>query len=587
MFRKTLLASAVLAALASPALANYQQGYIAYQEGRYTSAYIEFKSSADAGNAAAQYMLGRLYHEGRGVDRDLVQAIAWYDLAAGNGSAEAASARAALAPQLSSYQLQTAAKLTSQWRGTTAPSQPVVTPVSTTPAATLPYSVRNVQLALNQLGYAAGTADGITGPKTRAAVRAYQIDSGLPASGEPSVSLHEHLQATLAKQNGGGTTQPDSGGTSATLISEVQAELRLRGYAIPSVNGVLDATTVAAIKRYQEDASLAVDGRVTDQLLTQLRSGRPDPGLDYRAQVKAVQSALNARGFDAGPADGALGPRTRAAIRAFQTAEGLSVTGQIDQALLAGLDIQAGGGSTPPAGGGSTMNAAIEGELIRLNYAAGTIDGVIDAQARSAIALYQRDAGMEITGQPSQGLLDRLRGSSLRNETDTLSQLVWQVEGQLKTKGYRYGPVDGTLDAETQAGIEAFQKDAGLKVNGKPTPKLLASLEAAYVVGEEEGGSNVNLLNGRQTWEIEARLKARGYDVGQLDTKADAKTYAAVRTYQRDEGLAVTGRLDEPLLARLQQEDAAGQQGTRELTDAERGLLIVRGLIDSFAPKAQ
>ena len=582
MFKKTLLASAMLAALASPVLANYQQGYIAYQEGRYTSAYIEFKSSADAGNASAQYMLGRLYHEGRGVDRDLVQAIAWYDLAAANGSAEAASARNQLAPQLSSYQLQTAASLTAQWRGNTAAPQPATSP---TPAAYVAYSVRNVQLALNQLGYNAGAADGAMGPKTRAAIRAYQIDSGLPASGEPSVALHERLQTSLA---GGGSDSPATpAGPSATLISEVQGELRLRGYAVPTVNGVLDAATIAAIKRYQADASLTADGQVSDALLAQLRSGRSDPAADYRAQVKSVQAALNARGYDAGPADGALGPRTRAAIRAFQTETGLASTGAIDEALLASLEVTTTPTTPSTGGSGATVIAAIEGELVRRNYAAGTIDGVLDAQARSAISLYQRDANLEITGQASQTLLDTLRVSTLRNETDTLSQTVWQIEGQLKAKGYRYGTIDGTLDAETVAGIEAFQKDAGLKVNGNPNAKLLAALESAVVVGGGSGEGNTNLLAARETWEVEARLKARGYDVGVLDTKADAKTYAAVRAYQQAEGLPVTGRIDESLLAHLQLADSGEQQGTRELTDTEKGMLIVKGLLDSFAPKVQ
>ena len=583
MFRKTLLASAMLAALAGPAIANYQHGYIAYTEGRYTTAYLEFKASADAGDAAAQYMLGRLYQEGRGVDRDVVQALAWYDLAAANGSPEASYARGRLAPQMTSYQLQMAATLTEQWRNSTGTAQPSPTP---TQDAYVPYSVRNVQLALNRLGYAAGTADGLMGPKTRAAIRAYQIDSGLPASGEPSVSLHEHLQASL----GAGSESPATpAGPSATLISEVQSELRLRGYAIPSVNGVLDTATVAAIKRYQADASLTADGRVTDALLAQLRSGRSDPAADYRAQVKSVQAALNARGYDPGPADGALGPRTRAAIRAYQSENGLTPTGEVDAALLASLEIATATPGTPSTGGANaTLIAAIEGELVRRNYAAGVVDGVMDAQARTAISLYQRDAGLEITGQPSQALLDKLRVSPLRNESGTINQIIWQIEQQLSAKGYRVGPIDGTLDQDTAYGIEAYQRDAGLTVTGRASASLLASLEGTTVGGGDSGESNVNLLNGRQTWEVEARLKSRGYDVGTLDTRADAKTYAAVRAYQQDEGLAITGRLDEALLARLQLADAGQEQPQeRELSETEQRLLLLKSLLDSFAPKVQ
>ena len=40
-----------------------------------------------------------------------------------------------------------------------------------------------MQQILNDLGYAAGTADGIFGAKTESAVRAFQADNGLTADG--------------------------------------------------------------------------------------------------------------------------------------------------------------------------------------------------------------------------------------------------------------------------------------------------------------------------------------------------------------------------------------------------------------------
>lgn len=49
-----------------------------------------------------------------------------------------------------------------------------------------------------------------------------------------------------------------------------------------------------------------------------------------RQQVKSVQEALKAKGYDAGASDGAMGPRTRAALRNFQKAEGLRATGRLD-----------------------------------------------------------------------------------------------------------------------------------------------------------------------------------------------------------------------------------------------------------------
>ena len=61
---------------------------------------------------------------------------------------------------------------------------------------------------------------------------------------------------------------------------------------------------------------------------------------DLRTQNRAVQEALNRRGFNAGSVDGVVGPRTRAAISAFQTSLGAPVTGTLtpeqEQTLLSG-----------------------------------------------------------------------------------------------------------------------------------------------------------------------------------------------------------------------------------------------------------
>lgn len=49
-----------------------------------------------------------------------------------------------------------------------------------------------------------------------------------------------------------------------------------------------------------------------------------------KQQVKMVQEALKEKGYDPGAIDGAMGPRTSAALRDFQQAEGLRATGRLD-----------------------------------------------------------------------------------------------------------------------------------------------------------------------------------------------------------------------------------------------------------------
>ncbi|HKL70965.1 lytic murein transglycosylase [Salibaculum sp.] len=63
----------------------------------------------------------------------------------------------------------------------------------------------------------------------------------------------------------------------------------------------------------------------------------PDANGLTRADRIAVQRTLAARGFDVGTIDGVIGPLTEAAIRDFETAQGLEVTGQANRALLARL----------------------------------------------------------------------------------------------------------------------------------------------------------------------------------------------------------------------------------------------------------
>ncbi|MGB9130498.1 MAG: lytic murein transglycosylase [Thiobacillus sp.] len=56
------------------------------------------------------------------------------------------------------------------------------------------------------------------------------------------------------------------------------------------------------------------------------------------AQVKALQQALNELGFDAGPADGLLGPMTQTAIRQYQAAHQLPVDGYPAPSVLAHIE---------------------------------------------------------------------------------------------------------------------------------------------------------------------------------------------------------------------------------------------------------
>ncbi len=61
---------------------------------------------------------------------------------------------------------------------------------------------------------------------------------------------------------------------------------------------------------------------------------QPQPDPAQRQQIATTQALLDELGYDAGPADGVLGPQTRKAIRQFQTDGGFAVTGETSDTLL-------------------------------------------------------------------------------------------------------------------------------------------------------------------------------------------------------------------------------------------------------------
>ncbi len=64
-------------------------------------------------------------------------------------------------------------------------------------------TARAVQQKLNELGYNAGTADGLIGPSTRSAINAFQRDNGLVVDGKASAALLQVLSTTRRSANGG------------------------------------------------------------------------------------------------------------------------------------------------------------------------------------------------------------------------------------------------------------------------------------------------------------------------------------------------------------------------------------------------
>lgn len=97
-------------------------------------------------------------------------------------------------------------------------------------------------------------------------------------------------------------------------------------------------TNFRAIKRYNNSDNYALGvGHLADRLAgggpLKTAFGPDKYGLVI-GQRKQLQQRLTAKGFDTGGADGVLGPKSRAAISAFQRSVGIEATGNPSLALL-------------------------------------------------------------------------------------------------------------------------------------------------------------------------------------------------------------------------------------------------------------
>ena len=119
--------------------------------------------------------------------------------------------------------------------------------------------------------------------------------------------------------------------------------------AAPSAPWIFCASRTEAQERknigqqQREDSLKADEARKSGEMGTQ-PSVSPDTGaargLNSTNPMQSIQEALKANGHDPGPIDGVMGRRTQDALRAYQAAQHLKVTGRIDEATAAKLGIR-------------------------------------------------------------------------------------------------------------------------------------------------------------------------------------------------------------------------------------------------------
>lgn len=261
-------------------------------------------AAANAGDPFAQFELADRFSDGRGVAVDLAQAASWYEKAANGGIAVA------------QYRI---GSLYERGQGVAADREVALSWYEKAAAEGNVQAMHNLAVLVAE--GVGGSADIATATQwfERAAesgVSDSQFNLGVIYArglGRPQDLVQSYKWFALAANAGDGEAADRREVVAGMMTPDQLAQAR------------------AAVLAW----------RATPPLQTANAAPVPDPAWAISAEgtdlVRQVQALLGERGFNAGPADGVIGARTRDAVREYQRAAGLPVTGTIDSGLLASL----------------------------------------------------------------------------------------------------------------------------------------------------------------------------------------------------------------------------------------------------------
>lgn len=169
-----------------------------------------FIPAANRGLADSQFNLAVLYARGMGVERDLMESYKWFALAANAGDNEALGRRDEVAGVLGEQALALARARVDNWRPVPVDSTAVdvegpaggwddsAVSADASNAAPPRDLVAEAQSLLARRGYDPGPADGMIGPRTNDAVRAFRQSVGLGDSPQIDQALLDALRDSTA-----------------------------------------------------------------------------------------------------------------------------------------------------------------------------------------------------------------------------------------------------------------------------------------------------------------------------------------------------------------------------------------------------
>ncbi|MCB1522124.1 MAG: peptidoglycan-binding protein [Hyphomicrobiaceae bacterium] len=171
--------------------------------------------------------------------------------------------------------------------------------------------------------------------------------------------------------------------------------------------------------------------------------------------------------------------------------------------------------------------------------------------------------------RPEPSSLDAL-AASIAAETDvggtgpSAVDLVRQIQVGLSARGYMPGEADGIEGIVTRAAIMAYEHDQGMPLTASASTAVLASLQRNQPAGPRQPASSVPSTEAQNIIRtVQLSLDRLGYRPGPSDGRLGDATSTAVRAFESDNNLPLSGRVSGLLLVHLAQGTAKGRIAAR------------------------
>ncbi len=288
-------------------------------------------------------------------------------------------------------------------------------------------STSNIQNLLADKGFYSGEIDGIEGDSTKQAIIKAQQHYGLNTDGIAGDRTLLVLQDTNAESDSALTIAAN------ISVSDLQALLAKRGFYKGAVDGVLGASTKAAIVEAQRFYGLTPDGIVGNKTVEAIEADKNALNLTASSFTEDdaidLQKLLTSRGFYSGPISGFIGELTKDAILKAQKFYGLTEDGVPGKATLAALEAD----SEYKKSAKTEDVRSVQTLLSERGFYKGAIDGVLGEETKEAIRAAQKSFGLAVDGVAGSETVSALSGSKSRR-VSTRSTTTDRATAKIPTK---------------------------------------------------------------------------------------------------------------------------------------------------------